>query len=301
MALGVVGLGVAITAIAALQIQRAQHLTKLEAIPPGSTVAVPAFRHVYLLVLENKNEADVVGSPEAPYLADLIARYGLATDYQGVAHPSQPNYLALFSGSIQDVLDDGVHDVVAPNLADQLDTAGRTWRLFAENLPTGTCFTGETSTDGPDGPGLYVRKHNPAISFSSISGSANRCANIQPLGAFDPAAADFEMIIPNMCHIMHDCSVATGDEWLRGFVPKILESEAWKDDGVLFITFDEGADKSRPNEVATVVIAPDVPAGTTSGVAHNHYSLLRTIQAGLGVPCLAESCNANTMGEFFRR
>ena len=80
----------------------------------------------------------------------------------------------------------------------------------------------------------------------------------------------------------------------------ILESSAWKDGGVLFITFDEGADKSRQNEVPTLVIAPDVAPGLRSGVAHNHYSLLRTIQIGLGVPRLAESCNANTMGEFFR-
>jgi hypothetical protein len=99
---------------------------------------------------------------------------------------------------------------------------------------------------------------------------------------------------------MHDCPVADGDRWLRDFVPEVLGSSAWKSDGVLFITFDEGAEKSRQNEVPSLVIAPDVAPGLRSGIAHNHYSLLRTIQTGLGVPCLAESCNANTMGEFFR-
>jgi phosphatidylinositol-3-phosphatase len=281
-------------------VRRAQHLTPLEAIPAGSTVPVRPFSHVFLVVLENKSEGDIIGAPNAPYLNSLIEQYGLANDYQGVAHPSQPNYLALFSGSTQDVFDDDVHDVSAPSIADQLEAAGKTWRVFAENLPVGSCFTGASAVDGPDGTGLYVRKHNPAVSFNSISGSAERCANIQPLSAFDPAAADFQLIVPNMCHTMHDCPVEDGDAWLRAFVPTILASEAWKDGGVLFITFDEGADKSRQNEVATLVIAPDVAPGMKSGVAHNHYSLLRTIEIGLGVACLAESCNANTMGEFFR-
>jgi phosphatidylinositol-3-phosphatase len=299
-ALLVVAIAAALTGAGAWLLRRAQHLTPLEAIPAGSILAVRPLSHVFLIVLENKSEQDIIGSPSAPYLNSLIAQYGLANDYQGVAHPSQPNYLAVFSGSTHDVFDDDVHDISAPSIADQLEAAGRTWRVFAENLPTGPCFTGGSAYDGPDGPGLYVRKHNPAMSFVSISGSPNRCGSVQPLEAFDPAAADFQLIVPNMCHTMHDCPVADGDGWLRDFVPSILGSSAWKDGGVLFITFDEGADKSRQNELPTLVIAPDVAPGFRSGVAHNHYSLLRTIETGLGVPCLAESCNANTMGEFFR-
>ena len=279
--------------------RRSEHLTNLEPIPSGSDVAVRPMRHVFLIVLENKSEGDIVGSPDAPYLNDLIGRFGMATDYQALAHPSQPNYIALFSGSTHDVLDDEVHDIDAPNLADQLDAAGTSWRVYAENLPAGSCFTGGASRDGPDGDGVYVRKHNPAISFTSISGSPERCANIQPLTAFDPGAAGFELIVPNMCHVMHDCPASSGDTWLAGFVPRILDSAAWRDGGALFITFDEGADNSSRNEIPTLVIAPDVAPGYRSGVAHTHYSLLRTIELGLGVDCLVESCSANTLGEFF--
>jgi hypothetical protein len=292
----------AAAALAVLQVRRSQALTALEPVPAGSTLPVPAFRHVWLILLENKNETDVVGQPDAAYLGELIANYGLATTYQAVAHPSQPNYLALFSGSTQGVSDNDNHDLSAPTIADQLEAVGRTWRVYAENLPADACFAGaEASGDAgsPDGDGHYVRKHNPAISFTAISRSPGRCANIQPLASFDPAAADFTMIVPNQCHIMHDCSVAEGDAWLRAFVPRILDSPAWKDGGALFITFDEGADKSVHNQVATIVAAPGVAAGTTSTVAHSHYSLLRTIQDGFGLPCLAESCNANTLGEFF--
>jgi phosphatidylinositol-3-phosphatase len=280
-------------------VRRSQHLTNLEPIPSGSNAAVRPMSAVFLIVLENKSEGDIIGSPDAPYLNELIDRFGLATDYQAIAHPSQPNYLAMFSGSTHDVLDDEVSDVAAPNLADQLEDDGQTWRVYAENIPVGGCFTGATANGGRDGDGMYVRKHNPAISFTSISGSPERCANIQPFATFDPGGADFELIVPNMCHIMHDCPVSSGDAWLRRFVPEILDSPAWRDGGVLFITFDEGAESSSRNEVPMLVIASDVPAGFRSGIAHNHYSLLRTIELGLGLDCLAESCSANTMGEFF--
>ena len=262
---------------------------------------VPTFGHVFVIVLENRSASSVLGGADAPYLNSLAARFGVADAYQAVAHPSQPNYLALFSGSTQGVTDDGVHDVRAASIADQLDATGRTWRVYAENVPTG-CYRGARSDGGADGPGSYARKHEPAISFASISDSATRCANIQPLRAFDPVAAPFAFIVPNMCHDAHDCPMSVADAWLRTFVPRILDSPAWRDDGVLFITFDEadGAERAA-NRVATIVIAPAVPAGTRSSVPHTHYSLLRTIQTGLGLGCLAASCQANTLGEFFRR
>ncbi|HET9522288.1 MAG TPA: alkaline phosphatase family protein [Candidatus Limnocylindrales bacterium] len=302
VAVSILVIAAAAALVAALLVRSAQRLTALQPVPTGSTLPVPAFRHVWVILLENKDETDVVGQPDAAYLGGLIADHGLATNYQAVAHPSQPNYLALFSGSTQGITDNDNHDLAASTIADQLEAAGRTWRVYAENLPADACYGGaeaSSAADSPDGAGHYVRKHNPAISFTGISGSPARCANIQPLAAFDPAAAEFAMIVPNQCHIMHDCSVAEGDAWLRGFVPRILESPAWRDGEALFITFDEGADKSIHNQVATIVAAPDVAPGTTSDVAHSHYALLRTIQEGLGLPCLAESCNANTLGEFF--
>ena len=281
---------------------RIQHYTVLESVPAGSTLPVPATRPVILIVFENKNDKDILGAAEAPFLNGLIARGALAADYQAVAHPSQPNYLALFSGSTQAVIDDEVHDLSKPTLADQIEAAGKTWRVFAENLPAAGCFTGETSQGGPDGPGEYVRKHNPAISFTSISGSPQRCAGIRPLADFAPDAADFIWVIPNMCHVMHDCAIADGDAWLKGFAGGILDSPAFGQggNGVLYITFDEGADKSRNNEIVTIALGPAIRAGLRSDVAHSHYSLLRTIETGLGLPCLADACTSNTLGEMFR-
>ena len=282
---------------------RLQHYTSLEAVPGTSTLPVPAAKPVILIVFENKSDKDVVAAADAPYLNELIARGGLLTDYQAIAHPSQPNYLALFSGSPQGVTDDRVHDLSGPTLADQLESAGRTWRVFAENYPGTGCFTGDTNDGGIDGAGQYVRKHNAPISFSAISRSPERCANIQPLSSFRPDAADFIWVVPNMCHVMHQCTIAEGEAWLKAFLPPILDSPAFAPGGtgVVYITFDEGADKSRNNEIVTLALGPMVTPGLRSNVAHSHYSLLRTIETSFGLPCLADACQANTLGEVFRR
>jgi len=259
---------------------------------------MPAFRHVYLIVMENKEYGSIVGNSAAPYLNDLIQRYGLATRYDAVAHPSEPNYIALFSGATQGVNDDGVHDLAATNLADQLEDHGRTWRVFAQNVPPG-CFAGAVASGGADGSGTYARKHEPAISFTDIASDPARCRNITDFSHFDPTAADFELIVPNMCNDMHDCSVSTGDDFLRSFVPRITGSAAFAD-SVLFITWDEGTGGSGGGgRVATIVVSPLVKAGFTSSVAHTHYSLLRTIEAAWDLGCLRQSCSSNDMREFF--
>lgn len=280
---------------------RVQHYTSLEAVPAGSTLPVPTGRPIILIVFENKSDKDILNAPDARYLQSLVARGALGTDYQAIAHPSQPNYLALFSGSPQGITDDRAHDLTAPSLADQIEAAGKTWRVFAENYPADGCFTGDTHEGGVDGPGQYVRKHNAAISFTAISTSPTRCANIQPLSRFAPDSADFIWVVPNMCHVMHECSIADGDTWLKGFLPSVLDSPAFSPGGhgVVYITFDEGADKSRNNEIVTLVLGPSVRAGMRSDVAHSHFSLLHTIETELGLPCLADACSANTLGEMF--
>lgn len=272
--------------------------------PTGSAAAVapmPKLDHAWIVVLENKGYERIFGSPEAPTLNDLIARGGLATQYHDVGHPSLPNYLALFSGSTQGVTDDRNHDLTAPSIADQLENAGLTWREYAENVPPG-CFRGANASDGRDGTGTYVRARAPAISFTAIADDPARCANIQDLTAFDPAAANLTLVIPNMCHSMHDCSVAEGDAWLGGFLPRILDSPAFAANGVLFVIFDEGDPGSgdRDRSVA-IVVSPLVAPGTTSDVPHDHYSLVRTVEDGFGLPCLAVACQTPAMSELFTR
>lgn len=268
--------------------------------PKSNEFGVPAFGHIYTVVMENKEYGDIVDSANAPYLNSLIAQYGLATNYSGITHPSEPNYFALFSGSTQGATSDGVYNLAGKNVADQIEAIGKTWRVFAENAPT-NCFTDVSARNGADGSGSYARKHNPAISFTDISRSPERCANITDLTHFDPAAADYGLIIPNLCNDMHDCSVAVGDRFLKDIVPKILSSSAWQSDSVLFITWDEGTTSLRGGgHIPLLVISNRVPKGFHSSVVHNHYSLLRTIEDAWGLECLNQACAANNLGEFFQ-
>jgi phosphatidylinositol-3-phosphatase len=262
------------------------------------TPPLPAFRHVYLLVMENEERTSIVGNPEAPFLNGLIARYASATRYSAVAHPSQPNYVALFSGSTHGITDDENHDLSGPTLADQIEAQGRSWAVFAESVPSG-CYAGAVASGGADGPGTYARKHEPAISFNAIRDDPARCARITDFTHFDPAAADFELIVPNLCHDMHDCSIADGDAFLASFVPRITGSPEFAG-SVLFVVWDEGTtDVGGGGEIAAIAVSPLVRAGTQSAEPYTHYSLLRTIETAWGLGCLGSACEANDLRALF--
>lgn len=273
---------------------------------PGATVAaagrpVPAFSHIYVIVMENHEYGSIVGNSQAPYLNALIRRYGLATNYHAVAHPSQPNYLALFAGSTFGIRDDGIHNLAGATLADQLAAHHRTWHVYAQDL--GSPCSRVAARYGPvdllGAAGWYVRKHEPAISFTRISANPASCAHITGLAGFRPTAASFELIVPNMTNDMHDGSIAQGDAFLRAFVPRITGSPAFAD-SLLVITWDEGSTSAGGGgHVPAIVIAPGMTRGLRSAVPHDHYSLLRTIEEAWGLGCLRLACRANDLREFF--
>ncbi len=276
--------------------------------PPVTNTAVPSFDHVYVIMMENKEYSSVVGDVNAPYINQLIHQYGLATDYTGIAHPSQPNYLALWSGSTQGVTDDNLHDISGQTtIADQLEAAGKSWMVYAENYPVNAggpaCYTDMTAQDGPDGTGKYVRRHNPAMSFTNLSGNLDRCAqHITDFSHFDPAGANFNFIVPNLCDDMHDCPVASGDNWLQSWLQaNILGTSTWaQTDSAVIITWDEGSTNTGGGGlIPTIVISKHTPKGFSSATPANHYTLLRTIEDAFGLGCLQQSCNAGTLQQFF--
>ncbi len=274
--------------------------------PPGSTaptsttVAWPAINHVYTIVMENHEASSILDNRAASYIDGLASTYGLAANFTAVAHPSEPNYVAMFAGSTLGVTDDGTHTFRGvANLADQIEGAGRDWRVAAQNVPL-DCFTGSSASDGADGKGTYGRKHEPAIMFSQIANEPTRCAKITDFSHFDPNVGNYWFIVPNLCNDMHDCPVATGDRFLGTFVPTILDSAAFRQDGLIFLTFDEGSSNlGGGGKVVTIVISPKVRAGYRSDTAYDHYSVLRTIEAMWGMPCLANACSATPMRDLF--
>jgi hypothetical protein len=258
---------------------------------------VPRFRHVIVIVFENREADDVLGGSDAPNFNRLGARYATMTQYTAVTHPSLPDYLALVSGSTYGLDTNCTTCVLSGrSLADTLQAAGKTWKTYAEGLPS-RGFTGAAS-------GRYVKKHNPLVHFRRNRTLA-RLQRIVPLTEF---ARDlrrrrlptYSLVIPDMCNDMHDCDVATGDAWLGKFVKPLLRGSVLSR-SVIFVTFDEGTtDLGGGGRVATLALGPTVLPGARAATATNHYGLLRTIEDGLRLARLGRSATAKPIVGIWR-
>jgi hypothetical protein len=292
-------------AFGALELRAPTSATRAILAEPNA--AVPAFKHIFVIVLENKEYEQVIGSRRAPYLNNLAQQYGLARQFYGTRHPSLPNYIAMLGGDTFGI-DSNCTDctVDQPNLVDQLEGAGRSWKSYMESMPS-PCYSGDAGK-------LYRQKHNPFIYFDSIRTNPERCGKIVPFTQFADdlqanALPNFVWITPNMCNAAHDCGIDSADSWLKQWVPAILASPAWQDGGALFVTFDEGesdagcCSNASGGRIATLVISPLGRPGFTSDIPYTHYSLLRTIERAWGLPPLGNAaCDcAPTMSDFFAR
>jgi phosphatidylinositol-3-phosphatase len=264
----------------------------------GGGPGVPRFRHVLIVVFENKERGEIVGNPAAPTFAALARRYASMTAYDAVAHPSLPNYLALVSGSTQGIESDCTScRVDAANLADELDHAGLTWKTYAEGLPA----PGFTGADA----GLYAKKHDPFLYFRDVADRPARRARVVPFAQLRPDLAagrlpDYALVVPNLCDDMHDCPVSTGDHWLReNIVPLLRRPQLAK--SVVFVVFDEGSTNiGGGGRVAALALGPLVRPGARFQQPTSHYGLLRTIEDGWSLPPLGKSAQARPITGIWR-
>jgi hypothetical protein len=218
-------------------------------------------------------------------------------------HPSLPNYLWLEAGQHFGIFDDNppsVHHLTTrSHLSTQLEAAGVSWKAYQENISGTTCPLVSS--------GLYAVKHNPFVYFDDVTDggnptSAHCIAHVRPYSQFESdlqqnQVARYNFITPNLCHDMHDCSVATGDAWLSTEVPKILGSAAYQH-GVLFITFDESESGDGP--IALIAVSPFVRPGYSNSLSYTHSSTLRTLQQIFGVtPFLGDAANAADLSDLF--
>jgi hypothetical protein len=256
--------------------------------------------HVIWVWFENR-EATQITAQTAPFFTSFAAANANLTNYFGITHPSQPNYVDAFSGADQGIVTDGHTSLPATvdNIAKQLTAAGKSWRVFAQDYP-GNCFDMDSSIGGVDGPGVageYVRKHNPAMSFQSITGSPTECAKVLPLSSFDPMV-NFSLVIPNQTNDMHDGTTAQGDAFLQAFVPLVTGSPDFAHT-LLIVTFDEGTTNTNGGgHIYTAAAAPWL-AGKTVAATYNHFSLLRTTEDIFGLPHLGGAATASTISELF--
>ena len=260
--------------------------------PCGTAKRPPArYRHVVWIVMENKGYGDVIGNADSPYITALGKACGVASRFFAETHPSAPNYIAMTSGGTQGLTDDGdpfERPIDAPSIFSQLGSGG--WRALLEAMPS-NCRTKYLLPE-------YYARHNAAAYYTNIRAACKRYD--VPLRRTPDLSARFTYIAPNSCHSMHTCDTATGDAWLRQFMPKVLKSAQYRSGGTaVFLTWDESDDKA--NRIPTLVIAPSVKPRTIVGARFDHYSLLRTTEQLLGLKkFLGKAATAPSMRPAFR-
>lgn len=241
--------------------------------PTSQPNAVPAPAHTVVVVMENHSYAEIIGSPDAPYINQLASRGAVFTHSFAITHPSEPNYLALFSGSTQGVTDDGCpYQFTTPNLAADLIKAGKSFAGYAEDLPAAgaaVCSAGE-----------YARKHVPWADFSNVPASVSMPFTSFGAGGFAQLPT-VSFVIPDLCDDMHDCDVAAGDTWLRLHISSYADW-AMSHNSLLILTWDED-DGSQGNQIPTIFAGQQVRPGRYAEPI-THYSVLATIEAAYGLP-----------------
>jgi acid phosphatase len=261
------------------------------------TTSMPPLSRVFVIVMENKEYTQVIGSSSAPYINSLASHFGLATSFTGVTHPSLPNYMALTGGQTVFTSDCIGCTTSARHLVDQVADSGRTWKAYMDSMTT-ACQTTDTS--------LYVQKHNPFVHYDDVVKDATRCRNhVVPFTNFatDLAAGklpSFVWITPDMCHDMHNCSIQTGDTWLSKQLPPILASPSFNN-AALFLLWDEGTTTTGGGgRIPALVISSYTKPGFRSSRALNHYNVLRTIEDAWKLPALGHAAGVTAMTEFFQ-
>jgi hypothetical protein len=242
----------------------------------AAAAARPRYEHVLIVIMENHGLAQVVGNPAAPYITALSRQGANFTNSHGIGHPSQPNYLALFSGSTQGITNDSCPHTYTgvDNLAAQLIAAGFSFAGYSESMPSAG-YAGCRA-------GAYVRKHNPWVNFTNVPGASNLPYSAFPTDLAQLATVSF--VVPNLISDMHDGSVNTGDVWLRNNIDVYVQW-AKTHNSLLILTFDEDDSSSTANLIPTILVGTGVLPGSY-GELINHYNILATVESLYGLPAL---------------
>jgi len=252
------------------------------------------YQHVVWIWFENHGIDQVIGAKQAPYFTAVARSCGLATRYSAITHPSLPNYIAATSGGTQGIHGDGPPSKNATRARSIFEVA-RSWKAYQESMPR-PCNLKSS--------GRYAVRHDPSTYYLRLRSTL--CRRDVPLGTTRSGALasdlrhnrlpKFSFITPDLCNDMHDCSVATGDRWLRKWLPVLLGSHAYRAGRTaIFITFDE-SEGGGSNRVMTIAVAPSVRRGSRTAAALSHYSLLRATERMLGLrPLLGKAAQAATM------
>lgn len=276
-------------------------------VPPSGNSAKAS--QVVLVVLENQNYTDVVGSANAPYLNSLLAQGTLATSYYANTHPSIGNYFMMTTGNIVSTNDEYPGTVSPPEIVSALTGAGKSWKVYAEGIPAAGYTGGDT--------GAYLKRHDPLSYFTDVEGTA-AADNIVLFSQLATDASgplsNFTMIVGNIYDVGHNCAptvttcttaveLEQADTWLQSTLPQILTNASFARSGLLVVTFDESAtdNTNGGGQVATVLLGTNVKSGYKAKGMYQHQSLLRLMLEAQGVSALpGASAGAASMDEVWK-
>jgi phosphatidylinositol-3-phosphatase len=261
---------------------------------------VPNFGHIAVIMFENKEFGSVIGNPQMPSYNRLAREYTLLTQYYAIMHPSLPNYIALMGGDTFGI-DTNCSEcfVNAQSLADLIESSGRTWKTYQEDMPE-PCFIGSTN--------LYAQKHNPFIYFDPIRLNPERCTrSVVPLTQLHVDIAgnslpSFMFIKPNICNDSHDCSLDISDAWLTNLLNILIPAlDATGQTYFIAMLWEEGQGSHTccglpepgGGRVPMVIQSPQVLNGFEDPTPYTHYSLLKTISQSWGLPYLGHAAEDN--------
>ena len=265
-----------------------------------ASAQVPASSHVFIVVEENHSYSQVIGNASMPYLNSLATKYALGTQYYANTHPSIGNYFMMTTGQIITNNDGYTGTVTADNIVRHMLTAAKTWKVYAEGLPSVGYIGGNT--------GAYVKRHNPFAYFSDVRNSSVQRLNLVPFSQFATDLANnhlpkFSFIVPNVNDDAHSGSLATADSWLKSKLSPLIASATFQKDGILIILFDESVstDTTRGGgRVPFVMVGPKVKKGYKSTTVYQHQSTLKTVMKALGMTSFpGAASSALDMRDFF--
>ncbi|KAG2416055.1 phosphate-repressible acid phosphatase precursor [Aspergillus terreus] len=261
---------------------------------PTSSVAGLTFDRFVQIWLENEDYSAAIKDKNLAYLASL----GITlTNYFAITHPSQPNYVAAVGGNTFGITDDSTHYISSgtKTIVDLLEDAGVSWSLYQEDMP----YSGFEANyrNQQTGANDYVRKHNPLMSYNSVTSNTDRLAKSKNFTMFyedldNNKLPQWMFITPNMTNDGHDSSLATAGTWSRNFLTPLLSNKSFNTDRTLIIlTFDEGLTIGT-NQIYAVLLGGAVSSakvGTKDNTAYNHYSLLKTVETNWGLGNLGQN------------
>jgi hypothetical protein len=267
--------------------------------PSPTPAAVPG--PVVLVLEENHGYSSVIGNSAMPYLNTLASQYALATQYYADTHPSIGNYFMLTTGQILTNDDSYMGTVTADNIVRHLVSAGKTWKSYAEDLPS-VGYTGGNTAG-------YLEHHNPFSYFSDVRSNSTQAQNLVPFTQFQSDLNNgklpgFSFVVPNVNNDAHDGTWSAADNWLQVNIAPVLSSSQFQKSGLLIVVFDEGeaTDTSHGGgQVALVIAGPSAKTNFQSSTLYQHENLLNLIANYMGIDGnLGSAASAKPMTEFLK-